>query len=192
MDAVILWQTLGLLAVLAFYHTSEYVIHKRVHPKSTDYTGFLMTPKLLAAFLGGYAEYAIERCFFPFKSSPRSPVLWIGVAAIAIGLYIRLGAVLTAGKSFHHRVQCIKKKSHVFVTHGLYRVFRHPGYFGYFLFALGTQVMLQNPLSSIVFSVVLWRFFHSRIMVEERHLLRFFRDYMEYRDRTPTWIPFIK
>ncbi len=43
------------------------------------------------------------------------------------------------------------------------RWFRHPSYAGFFYWALGTQLVLQNPVSFSFFLVVLWRFFHSRI-----------------------------
>lgn len=43
------------------------------------------------------------------------------------------------------------------------RWFRHPSYAGFFYWALGTQLVLQNPISISFFLVVLWRFFHSRI-----------------------------
>jgi protein-S-isoprenylcysteine O-methyltransferase len=79
------------------------------------------------------------------------------------------------------------------VTYGVYRYIRHPGYFGFFVFALGTQTMLQNPVTIVVFAVVLWRFFSERIRAEERGLISMFgREYELYRDRTPTWLPFIK
>lgn len=43
---------------------------------------------------------------------------------------------------------------------------RHPSYAGFFYWCLGTQLVLQNPISFIVFAVVLWRFFYYRIRCE--------------------------
>ena len=85
---------------------------------------------------------------------------------------------------------------------------RHPSYAGFFYWALGTQLVLQNPLSFIVHSIVLWKFFYYRsrctsflffhdlmisiIAAEERALVKFFgQDYVEYRRRVGTKIPFI-
>lgn len=45
---------------------------------------------------------------------------------------------------------------------------RHPSYLGFFYWALGTQIMLANPVSIVVFAVVLWRFFKYRIEREYR------------------------
>ena len=40
--------------------------------------------------------------------------------------------------------------------------FRHPSYAGFYYWALGTQLVLQNPISFVGFSFVLWRFFYYR------------------------------
>jgi len=40
---------------------------------------------------------------------------------------------------------------------------RHPSYAGFFAWALGTQILLGNPIGTVVFAVVLWRFFSQRI-----------------------------
>lgn len=36
----------------------------------------------------------------------------------------------------------------------LCRVFRHPGYLGWMLWAIGTQVLLINPFCTLAFAVV--------------------------------------
>lgn len=69
--------------------------------------------------------------------------------------------------------------------------------------------MLANPLSSILFTVVLWRFFSERIRyvhsvrissvsradhftAEEYWLMRFFgADYVAYKAKVPARLPFI-
>jgi len=193
MDWVIVFQTLGLLLSIVVLHSWEYRIQMRYHPStSTDQYVQGGLVEYMIALSCGYLEYAIERYFFPFKSDPHSPFIWIGAAAMLVGMYIRLGALLTAGKSFNHFVQTRKKKSHVLIKHGLYKYIRHPGYLGYFIFALGTQTLLQNPAALVGFTIVLWRFFDDRIRDEEAALLEFFTEYKEYREKTPTWIPFIK
>lgn len=84
-------------------------------------------------------------------------------------------------------------------------VLRHPSYFGFFWFGLGTQILLANPISLAVFTFILWRFFQERIRyvldlsnsdcadrktAEEFWLLKFFgTEYADYRARVPTRIP---
>jgi protein-S-isoprenylcysteine O-methyltransferase Ste14 len=53
-------------------------------------------------------------------------------------------------------------------------------------------VLLNNPLSFVLFVIASWRFFVDRIATEEQTLLVMFKDqYRKYRAATPTWIPFI-
>lgn len=70
---------------------------------------------------------------------------------------------------------------------------RHPSYFGFFAWAVGTQILLGNPICLIVFLKVLWNFFRERISYEELILLKFFsNEYLSYKNEVPSGIPFIK
>ena len=70
---------------------------------------------------------------------------------------------------------------------------RHPGYAGFFAWAIGTQLMLLNPVCTAMFAVVTWMFFDQRIAYEDGLLRQFFGSaYAEYRRRTPSGIPFIR
>lgn len=54
------------------------------------------------------------------------------------------------------------------------------------------QVLLCNPLCILGYTVVSWRFFRERIEEEELSLINFFADdYVEYKKRVPTGLPFI-
>jgi protein-S-isoprenylcysteine O-methyltransferase len=70
---------------------------------------------------------------------------------------------------------------------------RHPSYFGWFLWALGTQLLLNNPICFVLWFFAAVTFFKDRVDVEEFYLLKFFReDYIEYAAKTPIGIPFVK
>jgi len=133
--------------------------------------------------------------------------------------------MIKAASNFSHAVAFRKRVDHRLVTGGIYASvtffhtfitfpnaicswFRHPSYAGFFYWALGTQLVLQNPLSFCVYCVLLMRFFSSRIrgeplplhigillkviIAEERALISFFGDeYVAYRKRVGTRIPFI-
>ncbi len=43
------------------------------------------------------------------------------------------------------------------------RVSRHPSYFGFFYWSVGSQILLCNPICLVGFTVSLWRFFNQRI-----------------------------
>ncbi|OHT07280.1 hypothetical protein TRFO_24620 [Tritrichomonas foetus] len=182
-----------LLIVIVGYHVAEYLLAKHFHPDTTTASSFLITTEYLIAFTVGLVEFLIERYFWASKSDSSSLTIWVGIAMVIVGLYIRFSSIITAGKSFTHLVQYRKRAEHKLITHGIYKYIRHPGYFGFFVFAVGTQIMLKNFFSVIGFICVLWYFFYDRIKDEEEALVEFFgREYIEYRERTPTWIPFIK
>ena len=71
--------------------------------------------------------------------------------------------MIHAGSNFNHLIQSKKKQGHVLVTGGIYKHLRHPSYFGFFWWGLGTQVVLGNTVCLVGYAVVLWRFFRRRI-----------------------------
>ncbi|KAE9452841.1 hypothetical protein C3L33_15243, partial [Rhododendron williamsianum] len=58
------------------------------------------------------------------------------------------------------------------------------GYCGFFIWSIGTQIMMCNPISTVTFAVVVWSFFARRIPYEEYFLRQFFgSEYDEYARR---------
>ena len=100
--------------------------------------------------------------------------------------------MLQAASNFSHQISQNKKPEHQLVKHGVYSITRHPSYFGFFYWSIGTQILLGNPVSACLFAVVLWRFFDKRIQKEEIYLIRFFgKEYIDFRKHVPVMIPFI-
>lgn len=95
----------------------------------------------------------------PYDLLTRRP----GAALVFGGQVVRTLAMATAAQSFTHFVSSSKKDDHVLVTHGIYSWSRHPSYVAFFYWAVGTQVLLANPVAAIGFARVLWTFFNSRI-----------------------------
>lgn len=95
-----------------------------------------------------------------------------------------------AGSNFNHTLARTYCEGHVLVTQGVYGWLRHPAYFGFFYWALGTQMLVGNKLSLVGYAFVLWGFFRKRIEGEERTLVQFFGDeYVGYRQRVGTGLP---
>lgn len=187
-------QLLVLVSFIAIFHILEYLTSKKYHPDDVSAGSTLITIPFLFAFSFGVAEFLIEsKLFYPVKLSFNSPAMWAGLVITIIGLYIRFLAENTAAASFTHHIAYTRVQQHKLITHGIYRYIRHPGYFGMFVFSVGTQIFLKNPISAVVFTAVLWKFFSDRIQDEEEALVAMFGlDYVKYRERTGTWIPFIK
>lgn len=43
------------------------------------------------------------------------------------------------------------------------RFVRHPSYLGFFIWSIGTQVLLVNPICTVGYAIVTWRYFAQRI-----------------------------
>ncbi|KAL0334189.1 UNVERIFIED_CONTAM: Protein-S-isoprenylcysteine O-methyltransferase A [Sesamum angustifolium] len=137
-------------------------------------------------------EYFVEIYLFPGMKEQ-----WLvsntGLFLVIVGETIRKLAIITAGRSFTHLIRRYPNDQHKLVTHGIYKYIRHPSYCGFLIWSVGTQIMLCNPVSTLAFAAVVWRFFKERIPYEEFFLRQFFGSgYEEYARRTTSGIPFIK
>lgn len=86
-----------------------------------------------------------------------------GLLMVAVGQTVRSIAMAQAGTNFNHIPARQKKEGHELVTWGIYAWLRHPSYFGYFWFAVGTQLVVGNKICGLAYALILWKFFSSRI-----------------------------
>ncbi|KAI0304231.1 ICMT-domain-containing protein [Russula brevipes] len=175
------------------FHWGEFAVTAGWNRQKVSVDSFLLNNGRMYHVANAIAliEYLLVLYFRPsLKSYPYvSP---IGIVTVFLGQFMRSAAMIKAASNFSHAVAFRKRVGHRLVTDGVYAWSRHPSYTGFFYWALGTQLVLQNPLSFSVYFVLLMRFFSSRIRAEERALLSFFGDdYVSYRKRVGTKIPFI-
>jgi len=201
------WANFGLyLTSLSAFHLLEYQYAKTFQPKECDSDSFLITQSTESqvAVLAAFIEFFVEKLalchtslgdYLPealknFKTDWR---IWAPAAGcVALFQIIRTISMWTAGSNFHHQVRTEREESHELVTSGIYAWSRHPAYFGWFWWAISTQVLLGNPFCTILYTILSWRFFRYRIQDEEENLIKFFGDkYKNYRKSTGVGIPFI-
>ncbi|KAK9452019.1 Isoprenylcysteine carboxyl methyltransferase family-domain-containing protein, partial [Limtongia smithiae] len=200
MHAGLFWQLPAYILSLSIFHMLEYTITAAYNPQKVTIDSFLFRngKSYLYAHTFAIAEAIIDLVLFPVGRNPMTqsgtPIIsCIGLFFVVIGQVLRSAAMIEASSNFSHIVAHRKADAHVLVKSGVYSVSRHPSYLGYFWWAIGTQLLLLNPLSTLVFACVLQRFFNSRIAGEEKYLQQFFgAEYIDYKKSTPTWIPFIK
>lgn len=178
---------------LLFFHGSEYILAIAFHGKSNvTLRSLLVSRNYLLAMVLSLVEYCIEILLFPTIKEH----WWIsnfGLVFVVVGELLRKLAILTAGEAFTHLIRIYYVDRHHLITHGVYRLVRHPGYCGFFLWSVGTQIMLCNPISALAFVMVVWHFFANRIPYEEYFLRQFFgSQYEQYAQRVPSGIPFVK
>lgn len=97
--------------------------------------------------------------------------LWlpIGLAVFAGGIGLRAWAIVTLGRAYSHRVRTPEGSG--LVTHGPYRVLRHPAYTGMLLAHVGIAVLFFNLYVLLALGLALLPALVRRIRVEEAHLL---------------------
>ena len=185
----------GLYAMsLAFFHQSEYVVTAIFNSHTLSVDSFLLNHswEYGIAAISSWIEFWLEYYFFLGMKSFHFLSL-IGLALVIGGEALRKLSMFTAASNFTHHVQYRKRHGHTLVTHGVYSLFRHPSYVGWFYWSVGTQLLLCNPICLVGYTVASWHFFEDRIIDEEELLIQFFGDeYVEYKRRVGTGIPFIK
>ncbi|KAL2936798.1 Protein-S-isoprenylcysteine O-methyltransferase B [Bienertia sinuspersici] len=181
------------IVAIIFFHVSEYLLAVCTHGRSTvTLKSLLISKNYVMAMMCSLLEYWVEITYFP-KLKEHWWISNLGLVLVVIGEAIRKGAMITAGRAFTHLIKIHQEEHHRLVSHGIYGFVRHPGYCGFFIWSVGTQIMLLNPICTPVFAVVVWKFFSERIPYEEFYLRQFFDDeYDEYAQRVPSGVPFVK
>ncbi|ATY65282.1 S-isoprenylcysteine O-methyltransferase [Cordyceps militaris] len=190
------WRAPFFLLALSTFHFLEFWVTARRNTLVATTDSFLLTanwPAYAIAHAAAFAECLVVSVVFPRRSwGLGSLCLALGLVLVALGQLVRSAAMLRAGASFNHQIQWQKADSHTLVTTGVYAWLRHPSYFGFFYWGLGTQLVLGNVVCFFAYAAVLWYFFSQRVRVEEAKLVEFFQDdYVQYRKRVGTWMPFI-
>ena len=206
-----LWRLPAFVAVLALFHFLEFDMTARYNPPDAKVSSFLLfnngwaynvahstaTCEILLRYWlvrRGTFDTALTDPLQPYSAAFNvtafAPAL--GLFLVIIGQLFRSLAMCQAGTSFNHVVQSVRKEDHQLVTTGVYSFSRHPAYFGFYWWALGTQLLLGNVVCLVAYAVVLWKFFGHRVKHEEKHLRSFFGEaYESYSERVSVWLPFI-
>jgi protein-S-isoprenylcysteine O-methyltransferase len=175
------------------FHFMEFFMTALYHPETVSSESYLLnhSSAFHVASIVSLLEYWIEFSISPsFKSHGYLSI--IGVLLCSVGQFIRTGAMYQAAHNFTHLVATSKQSKHKLVTSGFYSLVRHPAYFGWFWWSVGTQIILLNPICIIGYAFASWKFFADRIPFEEEHLRSFFgNEYVKYAERVPILIPFI-
>nr|CAG4641163.1 EOG090X0CFU [Eulimnadia texana] len=182
------------MVIMSVFHFSEYLVTSVIRPQSLNSDSFLLNHSKAygIAALASWLEFFLELWLIPGLKQ----LTWLSYTGLVIcitGEFLRKLAMLTAGSNFDHLVRVTREANHQLVTSGIYRLFRHPSYVGWFYWSVGTQLVLCNPLCFFAYFYASWKFFAERIFQEEITLIHFFgKEYVEYQKKVPTGLPFIK
>ena len=113
----------------------------------------------------------------------------LGLLLIVVGLAFVLVAPFTLRTNYSSSL--VIRKDHELVTHGIYRIVRHPIYLGAILVTLGVPIGTSSWIA-LPPMLLLIPLFIYRMRIEERLLLEEFGDdYRAYMARTKRLIPFL-
>ena len=176
------WRVPFFIAALSLFHFLEFYITATYNTPAADVKAFLLSSNGWAynvAHGTAMVECLVSQYFWPNRwtlnvLSVTLPVPILGQVSLSLLLVLGLGLTLLgqiirslamkqAASNFNHHVQSQHKAGHVLVRHGLYAILRHPSYFGFFWWGLGTQLVLGNVVCFVGYALVLWKFFSTRI-----------------------------
>lgn len=137
------------ILLLCLFHFLEFLITAYNQPETVNIDAFLLNKNFeyQMAIVGSLTEFGIEAYFFPEWKFAFRFVILLGLFLAIVGDTIRKSAMITAGHNFHHVIQTEPKPNGQLITSGIYGVFRHPSYVGWFYWTIGNQVYKSSSFS---------------------------------------------
>ncbi len=150
------------LATIFIFHSSEFLLAYTYMRDALSWRSWLISRDYLIALTAGVVEFLLEWYCFPHLKQSLLP--WTcGLILIISGEALRKTGMLTAQHNFTHAVQFQRRPNHQLITHGIYAYERHPGYVGWLLWVMGTQMVLCNPIATVAFYFIAARFFRCGV-----------------------------
>jgi protein-S-isoprenylcysteine O-methyltransferase len=176
------------LSLFCYFHYSEFFYISVCHGH-VNFDSLMLNHGV--QYATAFTLSNLEHFFSPYHFPP--VICAFGFALSILGLVLRASALLTARKAFTHLITTRRLTHHKLVVDGIYGYMRHPGYCGWLIWVVSSQVLAGNPLSCVVFAIVTWYFFLERIEYEEACLIEMFgREYSLYKARVRfSGVPFI-
>jgi len=113
---------------------------------------------------------------------------WIGQILFYSGIVIAIWAAILLGPNLTPLPK--PKPSGQLIQTGLYKLVRHPIYFGVILVSFG-WAGIEQTIYTLVLAFILLIFFDLKSRQEERWLTQKFSEYAEYKMTTKKLIPFV-
>ena len=163
-----IWRPFAFAASLSLFHFLEFWVTATYNVPVVRASSFLLFTngkEYNIAHSLAMLEILVSNWVFPSYQQRyvNSYTIAIGLFVVIFGQACRTLAMATAGTNFNHTPQRVKQDGHELVTSGIYSLSRHPSYFAFFYWAIGTQLLVGNKICLLAFFAFLWHFFNRRI-----------------------------
>lgn len=163
-----LWRLSAFVGCLSVFHFLEYETTARYNLPTLRASSFLLFTNGQAyniAYGLAIVEILVSQYLPAYQDSfVNEYTIGSGIALLVVGQVVRSTAMVQAGTNFNHTPANTKREGHELVTKGIYGWLRHPSYFGFFWWAIGTQLLVGNKVCLVGYILVLWQFFKHRIV----------------------------
>ena len=136
---------------------------------------------LMALFFG-------PKDIFGLPAKLNQTLWWIGQIIFYSGIIIAIWAAILLGPNLTPLPK--PKLSSQLIKTGLYRLVRHPIYFGVILVSFG-WAGIEQTIYTLVLACILLIFFDLKSRQEERWLIQKFSEYVVYKQNTKKLIPLL-
>ena len=153
-------------------------------PKGNGIGFVVVQVVLLGMLFFGPSHLNTDTSIYP----PKSQLLWFGYGIFIVGIIIALIAAINLGKNLTPLPR--PKENAELVQTGLYRLVRHPIYFGVIVLSIGWGLIQQAALVWL-YVIVIAIFFDIKSRKEERWLVALFSPYADYQGRVRKLIPWV-
>ena len=136
---------------------------------------------LMALFFG-------PKDIFGLPAKLNQTLWWIGQIIFYSGIIIAIWAAILLGPNLTPLPK--PKLSSQLIQTGLYRLVRHPIYFGVILVSFG-WAGIEQTIYTLVLACILLIFFDLKSRQEERWLIQKFSEYVVYKQNTKKLIPLL-
>jgi protein-S-isoprenylcysteine O-methyltransferase len=179
---------LGFVAALATLATQPSLsANTLIHDQGDRRSALVILVAAVLSQLAAAVDFALRDLLFP---SPMSWWVIVGFTLIVIGLALRLWAIHTLGEFFTSTVR-VRDGQRV-LSHGPYRVVRHPSYTGTLLTLTGIALALGSVIGLVMIICVNVPAYLYRIRIEEDALLAGLGpEYARYRAITWRLVPYV-